>query len=340
MYRSILVPLDGSPLSEYPLPVACDIARRSGATLRLVHVHMRTRPARIRNKGRPVVDGHLQSSDKTCALAYLERIRDGLAGEHDFPITVAVLDPIEAGVPNQSIPGVLATHAAKTETDLIVMTTHGPSGPAHSWFGSVADALIRTSPVPVLLLRPNTGVLESHPPRALERILIPLDGSTQSEAIVEHVLALGQLQQFEYTLLQVVAPFILGVTAPFITPTDSDPERTRQLQTEAQHELDRVARRLRATGARVRTRIPISEHVAAAILEESRQHSIDLIAMSTTERGRLARLLTGSVTDKVLRHAEIPLLIYRPPPARGQVEYPTVPQRLIHPTQSRGRIRR
>jgi nucleotide-binding universal stress UspA family protein len=323
MYRSILVPLDGSPVSEHALPMACDIAGRSGATLRLVHAHVRATPDPIYVEGLPVIDEHLQSLGNIQERAYLERIRDRLAAERDLPITVALLDPIEADVRDQSIPGMLATHAAAMDTDLIVMTTHGRGGLARFWLGSVADALVRASPVPVLLLRPDEGMLEPHPPRAIQRILIPLDGSARSEAMVEHALALGQLMQPEYTLLRVVAPFILGVAAPFTTPTDFDPERTMRLQTAAQHELDSIAQRLQTRGAQVRTRVLISEQVATAILEDASQHGIDLIAMSTAGRGGLARLLIGSVADKVLRRAEIPLLLYRPISPDDQIGYQT-----------------
>src|ERR671924_671750 len=83
MYRSILVPLDGSPLSEYALPTACDIARRSGAILRLVHVHMPATPNPIYVEGLPVIDERMQSLDRDHERVYLERIRDRIIAEQD-----------------------------------------------------------------------------------------------------------------------------------------------------------------------------------------------------------------------------------------------------------------
>src|SRR5690349_17614894 len=76
MYRSILVPLDGSPLSEYALPTAYDIACRSGATLGLLHVHQCVTPTPIYVEGMPVIDERGLSLSKMHELAYLERIRD------------------------------------------------------------------------------------------------------------------------------------------------------------------------------------------------------------------------------------------------------------------------
>jgi nucleotide-binding universal stress UspA family protein len=237
-------PLDGSPVSEYALPLVCDIAGRSGATLYLVHVHVHATPAPIYIDGLLVIDENLQPLGKVHERAYLEGIRDRLAAYLELSITVAILDPIEADLRDQTIPDMLTSYAATVNTDLVVMTTHGRGGLARFWLGSVADGLVRASPVPVMLLRPNEGMPEPVRPRAIQRILIPLDGSARSEAIVERTAALGELMQSEYTLLRVVAPFVLGAPAPFTTPTDFDPDRTKRLQTEAQHELDSVARHL------------------------------------------------------------------------------------------------
>jgi nucleotide-binding universal stress UspA family protein len=93
MYRSILVPLDGSTLSEYALPIACDIARRFGAALRLMHVHMPATPDPIYVEGLPVIDGDIQSLDTDHERAYLERIRDRIIAEHDLRVTIAIRKP-------------------------------------------------------------------------------------------------------------------------------------------------------------------------------------------------------------------------------------------------------
>jgi nucleotide-binding universal stress UspA family protein len=311
MYHSILVPLDGSPLSEYALPIACDIARRSGAELHLVHVHVRATPAPIYVEGMPVVDEQLQSLSKEHELAYLESIRDRLTAEPELPMTVAVLDPFDADLRDQTVPDMLASYAATANSDLIVMTTHGRGGLERFWLGSVADALVRASTVPVLLVRPD----EHHPtaqPPLFRQTLIPLDGSALAEQILESALMLGAPVEAEYTLLHVVQPHVLVRWGPFTTPTDLDSEATQRRQLDAQHYLERVARALRATGKQVVIRVVVAEQAAPAILEEARQHGIDLIAIATHGRRSLGRLLLGSVADKVLRRTDIPLLLYRP----------------------------
>lgn len=138
MYRSILVPLDGSSASEHSLPVACALARRAGALLRLVHVHVAYTAAPIYVEGLPVIDEQLHSLGKAHERAYLEGAQDRLVdeGEADLRIVTAVLDPAEMDVRDQTVAQLLASYAATTDTDLIVMTTHGRGGWRAS--GSVA----------------------------------------------------------------------------------------------------------------------------------------------------------------------------------------------------------
>lgn len=318
MYRTILVPLDGSPLSEEALPAACDIARRSGATLHLCHVTTRTAIAPISVEGLPVIDEHLHSLGSLHDRAYLEQIRDRLMSEHDIPITVAVLDPHATPDHDQPVPCLIARHAMASGAELIVMTTHGRGGLSRFWLGSVADVLVRLSPAPLLLLRTPEGESAAGRPLRVRRILIPLDGSTRSESIVAHALSLGRVLEAELTLLRVVVPAVLGPAAPFTTPTDFDPERTRRDEAAAQRYLDALTQRLEAAGVAVRTRVVVADQVAPTILEACERGGSDLIAMATAGRSGLKRLLIGSVADKVLRRADVPLLLHRDDALAGQ----------------------
>jgi nucleotide-binding universal stress UspA family protein len=291
-----------------------------GAPLQLVHVHVRARPAPISIEGLPVIDEQLQSLGSVPELAYLERIRGRLAADPELFITVAVLDPLNADVHDKTISDMLVSYATATDTDLIVMTTHGRGGLARLWLGSVADALVRASAVPVLLLRPGEQIARvAHPP-LFRQILIPLDGSALAEQILEPARDLGKLTQAQYTLLHVVEPRVLVRWGPYTTPTDLDFEGTQRRQADAQHYLERVARPLRAAGLPVHARVLMAEQ-ATAILEEASWQEIDLIAIATHGRSGLARLLLGSVADKVLRRVAIPLLLYRPTSPYDRVRY-------------------
>lgn len=311
MYRTMLVPLDGSPLGEGALPAACAIARRAGAALHLCHVRTHTSAAPISIEGLPVIDEQLHSLGALHDQVYLEQIRDRLMAEHELPITVTVLDPYATPNHDLPVPCLIARHAQAIGAELIVMTTHGRGGLSRFWLGSVADALVRLSPAPLLLLRAPEGVSAAGRQLEVRRILVPLDGSARSEAIIAHALGLGRVLGAELTLLRVVVPAVLGAAAPFTTPTDFDPERTRRDEVEAQGYLDALAQRLARNGVVVQTQVVVTDQVAPAILEECQRGQSDLIAISTAGQSGLRRLLIGSVADKVLRRADVPLLLHR-----------------------------
>jgi nucleotide-binding universal stress UspA family protein len=313
MYRSILVPLDGSPLSEYALPAACYIARRSGAALRLVHVHMRATPDPIYVQGLSVIDESMQSRDTDHERAYLERIRDRIIAQHDLRVTIATCDPVSDVGGDVTIADALAADAAANDIDLIVMTTHGRGGLARFWLGSVADSLVHVSSVPVLSLRPGEPVPPIEHPPVFRHILIPLDGSALAEQILEPALALGDLTQATYTLLHVLELFVLPGYAPLAQAVHLDAHMTQAVRAERQRYLDDVAERLRASGHQVHTRTLLGTQPAVVLLDAAQEQGADLIALATHGRSGLPRLLIGSVADKVLQAAPAPLLLVRPP---------------------------
>jgi nucleotide-binding universal stress UspA family protein len=305
MYHKLLVPLDGSTFGEHALPFACSIAQRNGAVLHLAHVHMINDSIYV--AGMPVIDADLHSLAQEHERVYLERVRDDLRSTRELWITCANLDG------DGSVAGALARYAEANKIDLVVMTTHGRGGLARAWLGSVADALVRCSHAPILLLRPGDGAPDLTQPPQFKRILVPLDGSELSEQIVESALELGELTQTEYILLRVVEPFIIAVGyPPPIQTSRLDVKLTQEQLAEAQRYVDRVAERLRAAGHRTQARALVAEQVAVAIMDEARRQDADLIAMTTHGRSGLARLILGSVADKVLRGADVPLLLARP----------------------------
>ena len=310
MYGSILVPLDGSPFSEQALPVAGMLAQRSGATLRLALVHV---PFVIGYaSGAPIVDSALDAQSREADHAYLQAVQQRLAGSTSLEVTATVLDGPVADA--------LARHAATTKTDLVVMTTNGRGGLARMWLGSVADALVREGPAPMLLLRPSETPPDQTQVPGFQNILIPLDGSQLAEQILKPAAELGNLMQAEYRLVQVVEPVALRGYPPYAYAIGWDQETTRRLQDAAAGYLEDTAGTVRAVGGRVHTQV-LSEHrLAGAILEYARREGMDLIALSTRGRSGIVRLLLGSVADKVLRGADMPVLIYRPADSAEQEE--------------------
>lgn len=300
MYRSIMVPLDGSPFGEQALPIALSIAQRTGAAIQLVHVRAPRIPVYYID-GEPVYDAPditLQERDR----AYLEGLAQRLIDTWHIPITVTLLE----GMINEA----LRDHVVLTAIDLIVMTTHGRGPLSRFWLGSVVDALVRQVSVPLLLVRPQEPAPDLGREQAFHHVLIPLDGSPLSEEVLAHTIAFGKMMPIEYTLLQAINPVIFGYMPGAYAPA-LDEQTMEQWRADGRAYLEQVADQLRTEGLTVNTEVVIDQP-AVAILDYMRQHHVDLIAMATHGRSEVSRLLLGSVADKIVRGSSVPVLLYRP----------------------------
>jgi nucleotide-binding universal stress UspA family protein len=299
MYRTILVPLDGSVFAEHALPLAMSAA---GAALRLVRVHVRAAMPYRDSELAASLDLDSQVRDEE--RGYLDAVADRLEKARGIRPGTALLEG--------RIADALYEQGASAGVDLVVMATHGRGPLSRLWLGSVADELVRRLPTPLLLVRPGETAPDlAHPP-AVRHVLIPLDGSAEAEDILEPALSLGRLMQADYTLLRVVEPVIvadarLGGNAA----SGLDLSLLLALQSGAHAYLERVAERLRSSEVLAQTRVVTNRWAAGAILEEAGAHAMTLIALATRGRRGLGRLLLGSVADKVLRGAPGPVLLRR-----------------------------
>jgi nucleotide-binding universal stress UspA family protein len=198
---------------------------------------------------------------------------------------------------------------ARTGADLVVLTSHGRGTLQRVWLGSVADKLVRTLPVPVLMVRPQepASPLDFRQERVVRHMLLALDGTTEAESILAPAVNVGQAMGSDYTLVRVLRP-----AWPVLHPTwHGGAQVDEKQQHNAVVYLESVAERLRAERAKVHTHVSFADQPAAAILEHAARSGADLIALETHGRGGVPRLLMGSVADKVVRGSSIPVLICR-----------------------------
>lgn len=281
MFRTILVPLDGSPQSERVVPLAIAIAKAAGAKLAMALVI-------------PSDDLDMRANADT----YKHYLRDIVAktAATGVATTEVLLDgPVATS---------LADAAKVLSADLVVMGTHGRGGLSRLWMGSVADKFIRQVTVPVLLLRAT----ESPTPTSLRHILIAVDGSRASEAAIDVAVEVGKLFGAKYDLVHDIEPVpMVAVETLGVIPDLADAHFAVLLQERAEAYIGAIASRLRDAGLSVTTQIVIGEPAAQAILAASLH--CDLIVLASHGRGAIARLLLGSVADKVVRGAETPVLL-------------------------------
>lgn len=304
MYSTILVPLDGSPLGERALPVALALARRSRSRVELVHVH---RPV-ASSANAPMYDNRLDDEVEQRTRERISAITESLVRDEGVTATAVFL--------RGNVASALDEHAAaRGGVDLIVMTTHGRGGFSRFWLGSIADALIRRTSVPLLLVRPDPEDTPDAREPIFRRVLVPLDGSARAEEVLGHAAALGSPGATEFLLLTVVTSRVVVDPFPSLA-TMADREDLAQLieaeRARAGEYLARVGDSFREIGATVSTSTVVNAHPASGILEFAREHAIDLVVLSTHVRTATERILIGSVADKVVRGARAPVLICGP----------------------------
>ena len=150
-----------------------------------------------------------------------------------------------------------------------------------------------------------------------ERILVPLDGSKIGEAalpsVEEIVSKLTPNVKTEVTLLQVLPSMTHYVAAGEASVEISYSEKEIELiKKRAKSYLDKAAKEFKSKGAAVKTKVTTGS-VAEEIIKVADETKADLVAMSTHGRHGLSRWAFGSVTDKVMRAGNFPVLVVRAP---------------------------
>jgi nucleotide-binding universal stress UspA family protein len=301
MYRTILVPLDGSSLAERALPWAQRLAAAADGRLILLRVVRGPPPSAA---GEPLREGVPRHE----AEAYLHRLARRLG---TTPVDPVVLE----GDAAQTILG----ESARRGIELIVMSTHGRAGIGRWISGSVADAVMRQAGVPVLLV-PAACASGGWPTDRAPRILVPLDCSPLSEAVLPGAAGLAAPSGAELILLSVTPHLVAADLYGRVYVDYEGPDRAAR-----RRYLEGVARGLRAAGRAVRTRDGFGP-VAAVIGDVAREEGVDLIAIATHGRGGATRLVLGSVALGVVQGATVPVLVVRPAEVRRGEAPPAAPQ--------------
>ena len=298
MLTRILVSLDGTTFSEQALPWAVSLARRSGASINLATVEVPPPMA--------FPDVNFIAPLMDAELAYL----DGVAER----VRAAGVDEVTVHILTGNAPAALEIHRQAIAADMTVMATHGRGPLARSWLGSVADHFARETAAPVLMVRPADDVTEidlTTLPSA-DNIVLTLDGSALSESAVEPTVSIAGLYDAHVTVVRLVEYPNRTESVYLPDAIDAIEERLDEARVATHDELTRVAAGLRDRvrgGVDAETRVVI--HAAEGILDIARERGADMVAMASHGRGGVRRVVLGSVTDKVLRASDRPVLIIR-----------------------------
>lgn len=283
--RSVLVLLDGSSQAEHALPYALAIAQRRGIIVHIVHL-----PPRFDLMGlgsthsRPATNGRSQRDSREYLSTVLDRI--------DRTALVTVKANSISGPDAED----LFVKASMT-ADLVVMSYRRRGLLRQFWSGSIADRLRRRLFAPVLLVDSCRSPADLIVDPIAHHVLIPLDGSTFAQRILDPAIAMSRLEGARVTLLNVQNREWTNGTFEYTNPPDY---------------LIGVAKNLQKTIPAVSAHVMTTDRfIASAIASFAQKRQVDLIALATHSDGGWARHWRGSIAESLIRQTRLPLLLMR-----------------------------
>jgi nucleotide-binding universal stress UspA family protein len=285
MIGTVVVPLDGSELAERALKYAIAIAQRCDAQILLVRV------TRIGADDPEMVD----------ARNYLRKVGGSLPIPFQFQV--------ERGRPAETVVRI----ARETTNPTIVMSTHGRGG-IHRWMtGSVADKVVRSAGVPVLLVRGDVELPETA--LQLHTILVPVDGSKYSETALAYAVELARAFGSTLHVLRVVdTPSAYAMLSRHMETAATGnilEEILGSMRQEASEYLEKLAEVLKQDGIEVKT-VMFEGYPGEQLIDYERQGYFQLVVMATAGRSGVSRVVFGSVAERVLKLGRSPVMMIRP----------------------------
>ena len=276
--RNVLVPTDLSPAAERACVPAAELAAHLGATVTIVQV----------------TDAPLAPP-----AGIVTRIDGPDAGDESFERVPVVDVEVEAS----DVAAAVIEQAWRTRADLIVMGTHGRTGLSRLRLGSVAEAVTRAAPCPVLLVRDGADLAGW----GVRRVLAAVDPADLASTGPRDGAVPAPVQR----AADLAASF--GARLDLVGVAEPSPDR-------GYPSLRRCAASLLALTVRLARRTPPLARVDYAvrqgdpvdvIVAEAERSSADLVVVGTKRRG-VRRLVLGSVTEGVARRSPCPVLVILP----------------------------
>jgi nucleotide-binding universal stress UspA family protein len=289
MLGTVIIPLDGSEIAERALAFGATIAEKIDIPIQLVHI------CRI----------GADEPEMAESRNYLRKVAGNLTGR--------VQMRVERGRPAETI--IRVAHEANDP--FIVMSTHGRGG-LHRWMtGSVADEVVRSAGIPVLLVRGDQKVMDptGFPIRS---ILLPLDGSTYGETAIPYAVEIARAFDSTIHLLRIVdtpsAYAMLSRHMEAAITANALDEVISSMREEAKDYIENVSTRMIEQGITVKP-VVLEGYPGEQLLEYERRGFFQLVVMATAGRSGISRVVFGSVAERMLKMGRSPVMMLRPAPS-------------------------
>jgi nucleotide-binding universal stress UspA family protein len=297
MFRKVIVPLDGSELAERAVPYATEMAHAANGAIALIRV-VTASPLHLHR-----LDWHALVETIREADAYLKRVAEKISARV----------PVTTGVPCGRAAAQILGTIERTGADAVVMTTHARTGAPHLLHGSVAEELLASSPVPVVLVPAQQGTMPAQAfDAATPRAAVALDGSAFAEAALD-VAADFVGPRGTLVLVSIVEP-------PRAVHHDQSGRVIVYLD-QQEEALSRAVRAyLQRLSVKLGRRYPelhITQHVrcgeaAPGIIAAALDSVADVVVMASHGRTGVSRAVLGSVAGKVVASSFNPVCLVGP----------------------------
>ena len=299
MFQKILIPVDGSQCGDHAAKFGLEFAKRLGARVVLTNALIEYATEKDANR----VIGPSREMAEKLGVPFEVRLAEGRF---------------------LSIGDGIIEASQESNSELIVMGTHGREGVPRMLLGSVAEWVSRRATVPVMLIReqahatPHTTPHPTTEHPKLERILVAVDGSPQSNLALTTASDLACALGINLELIHVIPdiPAVYSYTAYEYAPMIDFAKYQHDLEAESQAIIAAALALLDAHTpkvAEVRTsRVPADgTRLGDAIIKTAKEHNADLIVIGTHGRSGVDLLLLGSVAERVSHRSEVPVLMIR-----------------------------
>lgn len=292
--KKILFPTDFSDCAEEAFIEAVNLARQHQAELHILH-------AIVLYSSFDSFGLNLAQAYEQLQAAAQSVLAKTVADQQLNDITIKQI--IEPAI---SASALINSYAQNANIDLIVMGTHGRQGLTHLFLGSVAEAVIRTAPCPVMAIH---KLKETKPTtNTIKKILVPIDFSEHSKHALIYAKELAQSYQAQLQLLHVIErpplPAFYSWDAIF------SPESLPDVEAESKKALANLSREFELSTIATDIYV-INGKASRDIAKFAEEHKTDLIVISTHGLTGLKHLLIGSTTEKVIRSAPCPAFIVK-----------------------------
>ena len=295
-FARIVVGYDDSASADAALEQSLALAETYGGDIVAVHISDLPAPAVLQ------VEGASQppKPDAAPVLAALDPYRRHLFEKLSERVKSRLV-PVSMEFSTNVAAAGITDAATRWRATAIAVGTHGPPGVAHLLVGSVAEAVVRTTPVPVIVTR------ERVPAQPLQRIVVGVDAAEPSEDATSFAVSLAHKTALRLVYCSVVD------TNTIMRPTNDlpfDPVPIADAMRSAAHgALDAATQYANAADVFPDTEVVEADDAASGIVDVARRHGAGAIVVGTHKRGNVERFFLGSTAESVLRRSNIPVIV-------------------------------